>query len=153
MSAHHHNNSESIGYAGDVSVGEAWSKLESDPHALLIDVRTQAEWAFVGGPDLASLDKQVVHIEWQSFPTMVRNEAFGDELQAAVEAGHAGGDVHLFFLCRSGARSQGAARLATQIGFKNSFNVAGGFEGDLDSHGHRSSVNGWRQSGLPWRQS
>ena len=142
-----------MGYAGDVSVGEAWSQLESDPDALLIDVRTQAEWAFVGGPDLSSLDKQVLQIEWQSFPAMARNDVFGDELQAAVDAAHAGMGAHLFFLCRSGVRSQGAARLATQIGFKNSFNVAGGFEGDLDAHGHRGNVNGWRQSGLPWRQS
>ena len=61
-------------------------------------------------------------------------------------------DAPVMFMCRSGARSHGAAIAATQAGYPNSFNVLEGFEGDKDSNGHRSSVGGWRKAGLPWVQ-
>ena len=52
----------------DVEVEEVWERLKRDPGSVLIDVRTQAEWTFVGVPDLSSLGKQLLLIEWQHFP-------------------------------------------------------------------------------------
>ena len=40
------------GYAGDKMPKEAWDILERDPGACLIDVRTEAEWRYVGLPKL-----------------------------------------------------------------------------------------------------
>ena len=37
-------------------------------------------------------------------------------------------------------------------GFTDVAHVVHGFEGELDEHFHRSSVNGWRFEGLPWEQ-
>jgi rhodanese-related sulfurtransferase len=138
-------------YAGDVSAEEAWRVLSENPGAVLVDVRTRAEWNFVGLADLGPLGKEALLAEWQSFPTMGVNPAFVDEVGAALKG--ASRDVPVLFLCRSGARSRAAAVAMTKAGFSQAYNVAGGFEGDLDETRHRGRRNGWKASGLPWIQS
>jgi rhodanese-related sulfurtransferase len=140
-------------YAGDLDVQEAWALLGSDPKAQLVDVRTMAEWNFVGLPDISALSRRVHCIEWQSFPTMAMNPAFAAEAEATVKAAGAAKDTPILFLCRSGARSRAAAMALAARGFTQAFNVAGGFEGDPDGERHRGRVNGWKAAGLPWRQS
>jgi rhodanese-related sulfurtransferase len=137
-------------YAGDLSAQDAWTLLQGDPRAQLIDVRTRAEWNFVGIPDLSDLGREAHLVEWQMFPTMQINPTFaGDAVQAA------GGDktAPVLFLCRSGARSRSAAIALTQAGYTRAYNVAGGFEGDLDGDRHRGARNGWKAAGLPWKQT
>jgi hypothetical protein len=51
-------------YAGDLSPKEAWDLLAANPMAQLVDVRTMAEWSFVGLPDLSALGRQVHRILW-----------------------------------------------------------------------------------------
>ena len=135
-------------YAGDISASEAWKRLQADPRAQLVDVRTMAEWNFVGLPDLSALGRQVHCIEWQSFPGGARNTGF------VTEAGDALTDpaAPVLLLCRSGARSRAAAIALTEAGFAQAFNIAGGFEGDADGHCHRGNTNGWKAEHLPWRQ-
>ncbi|MFV0464044.1 MAG: rhodanese-like domain-containing protein [Nostocoides sp.] len=134
-------------YAGDVSPADAYAALQHDPTAVLIDVRTKPEWAYVGVPDLDILGKPVHLIEWSGYPDGAHNEGFIAEL---AEAG-VGQDAPLYFICRSGVRSAAAAAAATAAGFGPAYNVIGGFEGDLDPAGHRG-VGGWKSAGLPWRQ-
>ena len=139
------------GYAGDVTAAEAWRVIQENRQALLIDVRTRAEWAFVGLPDLAHLGKQPVLIEWVIQPDMARNPEFeGHAAKAIAEAGEA---APVFFLCRSGARSKAAAIAMTERGFGPCYNIECGFEGDLDEDRHRGRRNGWKVAGLPWVQS
>ncbi|MGZ4624997.1 MAG: rhodanese-like domain-containing protein [Kineosporiaceae bacterium] len=135
-------------YAGDLGPREAYELLAQDPDAVLVDVRTRAEWAYVGLPDLASLGKEVVRVEWQRYPGGAPNREFLEELAAA------GVDPErpVLFLCRSGVRSAAAAETASRTGFTRAYNVRDGFEGPLDADGHRG-VRGWRAAGLPWRQS
>lgn len=142
-----------MSYAGDISAREAWDLLKSDPKAQLVDVRTAAEWSFVGIPDLSALGRKAVLVEWQSFPAMARNPAF--EAMVAERLAAAGADEAspVSFLCRSGARSQAAAVVMTAAGFKKCFNIAGGFEGDLNSAKHRGQTNGWKFENLPWVQA
>lgn len=140
-------------YAGDVSATEAWTILEHEPKAQLIDVRTAAEWSFVGFPDLAELGRETLLVEWQSFPAMTVNPDFATAAAAAVRKAGADQGTPLLFLCRSGARSRAAAIAMTAAGYAKAYNVAGGFEGDLDGERHRGRCNGWKASGLPWRQS
>src|SRR3954470_8674331 len=135
-------------YAGDVSATEAWEKLNADPRAQLVDVRTMAEWNFVGLPDLSSLGRQVHCLEWQSFPTGAQNPDFLGEATAVL----ADKTAPVLLLCRSGARSRAAAIALTRAGFAQAFNIAGGFEGDTDQEGHRGNRNGWKAARLPWRQ-
>lgn len=137
-----------VGYAGDITPKAAWALLKENPEAVLVDVRTSAEWKWVGVPDLAELGRDVVYVEWVR-SNGERNEQFLDELAAA---GVTPGERPVVFLCRSGNRSIGSAELATEAGIAPSYNVLDGFEGNLDENGHRGGV-GWRAIGLPWRQS
>ncbi len=136
----------------DVGVEEAWEKLKQDPSAVLIDVRTQAEWAFVGVPDLSPLGKQLVCLEWQHFPGGQLNPSFTSQLESTLAAGEAGENTELFFICRSGHRSLHSAEAMAKTGYRACHNVAGGFEGPPDNEGHRGFVSGWKAAGLPWVQ-
>lgn len=137
-------------YAGDVSAEEAWRVLAANPDAILIDVRTRAEWSYVGLPDLSAIGKEPMLAEWQVFPSMAVNEAFAGDVAASLGDGRKA--VPVLFLCRSGARSRAAAVAMTARGFMHCYNVSGGFEGDLDEDRHRGHRNGWKASGLPWAQ-
>jgi rhodanese-related sulfurtransferase len=132
----------------DVSPRTAYQALTEDPDAMLIDVRTDAEWNFVGVPEIGQLGKQTVLIPWQVYPSMQVNGAFAEHLQRAGAAPTS----KLYFICRSGARSLAAGRAAQQAGFPHAFNVADGFEGPVDAEGHRGAIAGWKADGLPWRQ-
>ena len=140
-------------YAGDIPPQEAWDLLTTTASAQLVDVRTLAEWSFVGLPDLIGLGRQVHCIEWQSFPEMALNPAFASQAAAAVTAAGADKQTPVLMLCRSGARSRAAAIALTALGFTRAYNVAGGFEGDPDGERHRGQRNGWKADGLPWRQN
>lgn len=142
----------SASYAGDIAPGEAWRILSETPAAQLLDVRTQAEWNYVGLPDLAALGKQVALAEWQTFPGGAQNTGFADDAIARLEQLGAGKDAPVVIICRSGVRSRAAAIALTQRGYTQAFNIAGGFEGDHDENGHRGFLNGWKAEGLPWRQ-
>ena len=89
-------------------------------------------------------------IEWQTFPSGAQNPNFAAQAGAALGANK---DVPVVFLCRSGARSRAAAMAMTAAGYTKAFNIAGGFEGDLDETRHRGTSNGWKAAGLPWTQS
>ena len=129
------------GYAGDLSPAEAW-QLASTGQAVIVDVRTAEEWYWVGRIPGSE------HIEWALGRQQQRNENFLPELQARVPQ-----ERRVLFLCRSGVRSQAAAKAATAAGYPSAWNIVGGFEGPLDEHRHRGSVAGWQASGLPWEQS
>lgn len=141
------------GYAGDISVEEAWALLKSERNALLVDCRSAAEWTFAGVPDLAPLSKSAIFVELQSFPGMSPNPRFLPDTAAALEKAGAETETPVLCICRSGARSRTAAMALTRAGFARCYNVAGGVEGDLDSEGHRGRLNGWKAAGLPWRQT
>jgi rhodanese-related sulfurtransferase len=138
-----------VSYAGDITPEQAWKLLSDNPQAVLVDVRTDAEWRFVGMPDLSSLGRDVVYIEWNRADGQ-RNENFLAELSEQVTAD--ADDRPVVFLCRSGNRSISAAEAATEAGIAPSYNVLDGFEGHLDGAGHRGG-SGWRAIGLPWKQS
>lgn len=129
-------------YAGALLPKEACALMQQLPASKLVDVRTQAEWDYVGHVPESIL------IEWNTYPGGQRNPAFLGQLQAEVTHSEA----PVMFLCRSGARSHHAAQAAAQAGYSNSYNILEGFEGDKDAQGHRNTVGGWRFAGLPWVQ-
>lgn len=141
--------SPAAGYAGDVAPSTAWKILAENPDAVLIDVRTRAEWNYVGLPELAAIGKKPALLEWQVFPSMHSNPEFVPSLGGAVT----NKDTPLLFLCRSGVRSAAAARAMAAAGYSTCLNVSDGFEGPMDAQGKRGSEAGWKASGLPWRQS
>ena len=140
-------------YAGDLDASEAWEILDGDLKAQLVDVRSVAEWTFVGAPDLSSLGRRTHLVEWQSYPDMQVNPDFVQDVRDALHQVGADEATPVMFLCRSGARSRAAAQAMTRAGFQKSLNVRSGFEGEMDASGHRGAINGWKAAGLPWRQS
>jgi rhodanese-related sulfurtransferase len=138
---------QSASYAGDVAPEDAYAALAAEEDAVLVDVRTAAEWSYVGLPDLSPIGKRVVCVEWQRFPDGAVNGDFVEQLQ---DAGLPDG-APIYFICRSGVRSIAAAKAATRAGLGPAYNVLEGFEGPHDEHGHRA-VAGWKNAGLPWRQ-
>jgi rhodanese-related sulfurtransferase len=109
--------------------------------AKLVDVRTGAELHYVGSVPGSEA------IEWNTLEGQ-RNPDFLRQLEQVTRK-----DEPVMFLCRSGARSHAAAIAATQAGWKETYNVLEGFEGDRDAEGHRNAIGGWRKAGLPWIQS
>lgn len=136
------------GYEGELTAAEGWKFLEEDTDALLIDVRTVAEWVYVGLPDLSRLGRNVVCVQWKQWPNMEVNRDFVSHLEAEGVTR----DQPLLLLCRSGGRSREAAVALTAAGFGPCYNISDGFEGDLDDNRHRGRRNGWRLAGLPWVQ-
>jgi rhodanese-related sulfurtransferase len=131
----------------NISSLEAWGILVENPDAVLVDVRTMAEWVYVGQPDLTELGKQTLTIEWVRLSGQL-NADFNAQLMAQVPI-----DKTIILICRSGVRSQAAGQAALQMGYQNVAHAADGFEGTLDRQGHRKTVSGWCFSGLPWTQT
>ncbi len=128
------------GYAGDVSPQLAWAWVQAG-QAVLVDVRTDAERAWVGFVPGAE------PLAWKQWPGMAMNPDFDAGIQAL-----GAGDRKLVLLCRSGVRSVAAAQRATELGLQ-AYNILEGFEGDPDTAAQRGRLGGWRFHGLPWRQS
>jgi len=122
---------------------EAWALLQSNPQALLIDVRMEIESLYVGRPPHS------VNLPWYEYPELTHEPHV---FCKAVEAEAGSKARPLVLLCRSGTRSLDAARALEREGFSNVCNVLHGFEGDRDEAHHRSRLNGWRFDGLPWEQ-
>ncbi len=140
----------------DVEPQAAYTAILNDPSSLLLDVRSAAEWSFVGQPDVSG---QMISIEWQQYPGMRPNPDFTNEVKAALsdrakQPGASSAALpKLYVLCRSGARSLAAAHALAGAGIAQTFNITGGFEGDKDPSGRRGVMNGWKVAGLPWSQS
>ena len=128
-------------YQGELMPREAHELLQLAPGARLVDVRTRAEWDWIGRVPGA------VEIEWNQYPGGMRNPHFVAELRRQVDP-----EALVLFLCRSGVRSVAAATAASDAGYGDCYNILEGFEGDKDAHGHRNTVGGWRHAGLPWHQ-
>lgn len=127
-------------YAGSVLPAQAWALAQAG-QATLIDIRSPEERAFVGRvPGIA-------HVAWATGTALTRNPRFVRELEVKVRK-----DEPLLLLCRSGKRSALAAEAATKAGFSAVFNVAEGFEGEIDTAQQRGRLGGWRYHGLPWQQ-
>jgi rhodanese-related sulfurtransferase len=139
-------------YIEEVPVEETWARLKEAKDSVLIDVRTRAEWAFVGLPDLTKIGKQVVTVEWQTFPDNRIDPGFAERLGALFDEAGVGKNAELFFICRSGGRSRMAAEAMAAAGYSRCCNVTDGFEGPLDANRHRGGVAGWKSVGLPWAQ-
>lgn len=130
-------------YAGAVTPSEAFTLLQADSKVVLVDVRTNAERDWVGRVSIG--EQQHKSVQWNLYPGGTPNPEFMSQLSATV-----GKDATILFLCRSGVRSRHAAKLATENGYPQCYDILEGFEGDKDADGHRKSVGGWCKAGLPW---
>lgn len=141
------------GYAGDVAARSAFEALETIPAAVLVDVRTRAEWSYVGVPSLAGIGKETIFVSWDDFCSGTLVPDFAGRLKAVLDEKGVAADAPVYFICRSGARSRNAAVAATAAGYANCFNVESGFEGALGPDRHRATPGSWKGDNLPWTQT
>ncbi|MDX2072955.1 MAG: rhodanese-like domain-containing protein [Alphaproteobacteria bacterium] len=134
------------GYVGELLPAEVFAYLVQQG-GLLVDVRTLPEWQFVGLPELSGCKGQLAAISWKIYPEMAENPHFAAQL---AETGIAK-ESPIFFMCRGGGRSSAAANAMAAAGYSCCFNVATGFEGEVDAEGHRGRKSGWQGTGLPWK--
>ncbi len=133
-----------------ISPEEAWAIMQKEPRTVMIDVRSDMEFLFVGHPVGA------IHIPWIDYPDWRLNANFVTEVRKLVLGGIChetpNSGVPILLICRSGKRSLEAGNLLVKEGFCDVYNVGEGFEGELDEQHHRSTRGGWRFHGLPWEQ-
>jgi rhodanese-related sulfurtransferase len=152
---------------------EAYDMLNTVPDTYLIDVRTRAEYQFVGHPINAYLFPYMVMTkefgerdEKFGYRFNVKNVAFIEEISKVFKK-----TDNLLVICRDGMRSALAAEELKEAGFQNIYDVEDGFEGRLfpffeDNNRHkfyrqlakRNKIHGfdhrrhygWQWWGLPW---
>lgn len=132
-----------------LSPKEAYEIIQSEPRAVLIDIRSSMEFLFVGHPAGA------VHVPWIDEPDWTINPQFVPQVRQVMLGGASSFEGHsapVILICRSGKRSEEAGELLLTEGFKNVCHVDEGFEGELDEKHHRSTLGGWRFHDLPWEQ-
>ncbi len=130
-----------LSYKGVLLPIEALTLLQATPSAKLVDVRSKAEWDWVGRIPGA------IEIEWQSYPGMQANSNFQTYFSGQIDK-----EAFVMFICRTGGRSHQAAIAISELGYSNCYNILEGFEGDRDAKGHRGTKEGWKAAGLPWIQ-
>ncbi|MDH5784480.1 MAG: rhodanese-like domain-containing protein [Chromatiales bacterium] len=133
-----------------LSPTQAYELLQQNPRAILVDVRSNMEFLFVGHPTGA------IHIPWIDEPDWNINPNFVRQIRELLLGGiicdEGDGCAPVILICRSGKRSVEAGNALVDAGFRDVYNVLDGFEGELDENHHRSSLGGWRRDGLPWEQ-
>lgn len=88
---------------------EAWkTKLENDPNAVIVDVRTEEEW-----------NEGII-------PNALLNDIFNGQgfIYKLEELDRT---KNYYVYCKSGRRSAQACAIMNQMGFDNTFNLEGGF--------------------------
>ncbi len=115
--------------------------LDDPAHTYIIDVRTRAEYEFVGHPDLPN---GAPNIPFKFYPGWRPNTHFVADVAKRFSK-----DEVLIAMCRSGKRARAAARQLLEHGFKQVYYMTDSFEGPKDAQGHRT-VGGWKVNGLPY---
>ena len=126
----------------------AVERLQSNSQALFVDVRSKAEYKYVGFPENSILIPWIDDPDWEPNP-----EAFSEAVMQELDGRENLSDTEIILICRSGFRSNEALKCLENKGFTQVSHVASGFEGDLDENDHRGNLNGWRHDGMPWSQS
>ena len=137
-----------MGYKRNLLPKMAIERLQNNPQALFVDVRSKAEFKYVGYPENSILIPWIDDPDWEPNP-----EAFSDAVMQELDGRENLSDTEIILICRSGFRSNEALKCLENKGFTQVSHVASGFEGDLDENDHRGNLNGWRHDGMPWSQS
>jgi rhodanese-related sulfurtransferase/sulfur carrier protein ThiS len=125
-----------------------------------IDVRTRGEIAFIGMPSVADANipfkftgKKYKWSDKKNNFKMTPNSNFVVDVTKRLQQKGLSKNDKILVMCRSGGRSAKAADALTEAGFTQVFSIIDGFEGDSvksGDHKGKRTVNGWKNSNLPW---
>jgi len=152
---------------------EAYDMLNTVPDTYIIDIRTRAEYQFIGHPVGSYLFPYMFMTKkfqknngLYGYQFSDKNADFISEISKIFQKSN-----NLLIICRDGKRSMLAARELVSAGFKNIYDVEDGFEGaefpsfeDKNRHkfyrqlARRNKIYGldhrrhygWQWWGLPW---
>lgn len=137
----------------DIAPDAAYTLASTNANVYILDVRTNAEWQWVGHPGKNKLEEgdglegKVVNISYQieNKGSMIVNPSFLNEVNEIFGANP---EAVLITMCRSGSRSAKASAALEAAGYRV-LNLAAGFEGGKDAAGYRTR-SGWKVEGLPY---
>ncbi len=133
-------------YLIDLTPKQGYDRLQKNKDILFLDIRSYAEYKFVGHPI------GTVLLPWIDEPDWTVNPQFCQLVGELVASRTKPLDTEIILICRSGQRSMDAGMALINKGFNNVSHIDTGFEGDLDDKNQRGNLNGWRYDGLPWEQ-
>lgn len=170
--------------ATNITPLQAYHMLVTQPNTYLVDVRTRFEYQLIGHPMWFKNGKMYmaynVPFMFLTKEFAVKGQMFGKNKKAPATRYQFVKNKdfikvlkkmfkptdNLIFMCRSSKRSHIAADIAYKNGFKNSYNLVGGFEGYRFFGKNRSEkalakmyspiygkagfVNGWKYYELPY---
>jgi rhodanese-related sulfurtransferase len=160
----------------DIEPEDANDMLAYNPNTYILDVRTPAEWSWVGHPGkdkcgngdfLEQPTRRVINIPWVVWEYVPQNEEYGEApnkfFDEEVVRQFSPGDT-IIIMCRSGGKSVSAAneleapthpacKRLEELGFYDVYNMLEGFEGGKDEYGYRTLEAGWKNKGLPYNFS
>jgi rhodanese-related sulfurtransferase len=113
--------------------------IKENPSSILLDVRTEEEWNMVGKPSGKKFKIKTYFISLLKGVQRIKNDNFVHD----VNSKKISKEDPILVICRSGQRSQMAATLLQQEGYKNCINISDGFEGNVNVG------LGWKNSNLP----
>lgn len=134
-------------------------KQSQGQSALLIDIRTQAEIAFVGEAEAVDANIPFLLANFSAWDEknarfqLSPNANFVSKVGELVARTGLNKDSTIILMCRSGDRSARASDALTKAGYTRVYSLVDGFEGDVAKEGPtagKRTVNGWKNAGLPW---
>ncbi|WP_319380458.1 rhodanese-like domain-containing protein [Thiomicrorhabdus sp.] len=131
-----------------ITAENTYKWMKEDDSVILVDVRTPAEWQFVGYTPMAQIMIPSVFFKYDGVDDKkpryrsVLNEKFISEFEEKLFDLDADKNTPFVVMCRSGAtRAQPAAKMLDQYGYKNVYIMTDGFEGGKMKDGDKQ---GWR---------
>lgn len=91
----------------DLSQNEWWEQAQQDENAVILDVRTEDEWNHGIIPGAINID-------------IYKGQGFIYQIEELDKG------KNYYVYCAAGARSGQACNIMNELGFKNTYNLAGG---------------------------
>jgi len=129
---------------------------------LFVDIRTPGELNYLGVTTVMDTHVPLVFMDtigWDDKKhryLRADNKNFVADIETRLKQKGLTKDDTVILMCRSGKRSAKAVNMLAAAGFTRVYSVVDGYEGDKAKEGKnkgKRTVNGWKNSGLPWTYS
>ena len=136
--------------------------MENMDKTLFIDTRTPSELNYLGAASVMDTHVPLVFMDTTGWNDKKHrylrkdNQNFVSDVDAQLAQKGLTKDDTVILMCRSGKRSAKAANMLADAGYTRVYSVVDGYEGDKAKEGEskgRRTVNGWKNSNLPWTYS
>jgi rhodanese-related sulfurtransferase len=136
--------------------------MENMDKTLFVDTRTPSELNYLGAASVMDAHVPLVFMDTTGWNDKKHrylrkdNKSFIADIDAQLKKKGLTKDDTVILMCRSGKRSAKAANMLADAGYTRVYSVVDGYEGDKAREGEskgKRTVNGWKNSNLPWTYS